>query len=263
MPRAERLSDAFGDIASQFTRFVPRPCGGRARERSHCFARLVWRHRVAQSFCKAKTLGTSFALRRVRAAILWYGNTRIASPCAFPTCKSSFIASLGVFSARKSSFIASPACFRLAKVFSSLPRSVFGSQKFFRRLLGVFPARKSSFIACHGAFSDYKSIFHRFPEAFSDCESSFVASLGVFPARKSSFVASLGVFGDIVSLRVFAKQKLSGLHSLCAASVRRFYGAGTLASLARGARRHRAAIRSLCAASVRRFLQTVFENHSA
>ena len=195
----------------------------------------------------------SLALRRVRAAILWRGNTRIASPGAFGD-----IVSLRVFAKQKLSGLHSlcaasvrrfygagtlallrPARFRLAKVFSSLatahfrpakvfsslPRCVSGSQKLFHRLpRRVFGLQK---------------FFRGLPSVFSDCE--------------SSFVASLGVFGDIVSLRVFAKQKLSGLHSLCAASVRRFYGAGTLASLARGARRHRAAIHSLCAASVRRF----------
>ena len=207
MPRAERFHKTFGDIASQPIRFAPRPCGGRARERSHCFVRLVF--------------GLQKFFRRL--------------PGAFPAHKSSFIASPACFRLAKVLSLLPLVCFRLAKVFSSLPRRVFGSQKFFHRLPGVFPARKSIFIASPKRFRTAKVLSSLATACLAtSCRSEFLQS-----KNSRDFIRFVPhPCGDFM-----ARERSH--------------------RLPRGARRHRAAIHSLCAASVRRFLQTVFENHSA
>ena len=72
-----------------------------------------------------------------------HGNARIAPPGAFPTCKSSFIASLGVFSARKSSFVVSPWC-------------VSDLQKYFHRFHEAFSDCESSFVVSPAHFRPAK-----------------------------------------------------------------------------------------------------------
>ena len=218
MPRAKRFHKTFGDIASQLICFAPRPCGDfMARKRSHCFARRIWRHRVAQSFCKAKTLGTSFALCRVRAAILWYGNTRIASPGVFGDIvslrvfakqKLSGLHSLCAASVRRSRARERSHCFArrisdLQKLFHRFTWRVFGSQKYFHRFPEAFSDCKSIFVASPVCFRTAKVLsslarrvfgsqkyFHRFTWCVSDLQKFFRRLPGAFPARKSIFIAS-------------------------------------------------------------------------
>ena len=123
----------------------------------------------------------------------------------------------------KNIFIACPGRFQHSKELSSLPRSDSGLQKYFRCFPDIFSAFKRTFVASPWHFQPSKVFsslprsdsglqknFRRFPVAFPTFKRTFELSPRHFQPSKVFSSLPRSDFGDIVSLGVFAGQKLPG-----------------------------------------------------
>ena len=163
-----------------FIRFVPRPCGGRARERSHCLARRFdlqkFFRRFPEAFSDCESIFIASPVRFWLAKVL-----SSLARCVFGLQK--FFHRLpGAFSAHKSSFVASPERFRTAKVFSSLATAHFRPAKVLSSLATACLATscRSPFALCRirAAILWRGNARIASPGAFSACKSSFIACPG-------------------------------------------------------------------------------------